>query len=203
MFISNRDDGISLVQTYTFDFFNYAGIHRSVMLYTTPRIHISDIITTTDIIDSRGKIFYQLICNKNAYTGELSALVQIRDKEGEIVANATASSSGDIKGYIEIDDVKPWWPYLMHPEPGYLYTLEVNCVIWHIHCLSTVHIQCDCIFKVILSSPTEENVDIYRLKIGVRTLHWNSQQFLINGKPIYFRGFGRHEDSDVRHFYCD
>lgn len=40
-------------------------------------------------------------------------------------------------------------------------------------------------------------MDIYRLKIGVRTLHWNSQEFLINGKPIYFRGFGRHEDSDV------
>lgn len=41
-------------------------------------------------------------------------------------------------------------------------------------------------------------MDVYRLKIGVRTLHWNSKQFLINGKPIYFRGFGRHEDSDVR-----
>lgn len=48
-----------------------------------------------------------------------------------------------------------------------------------------------------MSTANEENVDIYRLKIGVRTLHWNSKQFLINGKPIYFRGFGRHEDSDV------
>lgn len=121
----NRDDGISLVQTYTFDFFNYAGIHRSVMLYTTPRVHISDIITTTDIIEKHGKIFYQLICNKSGYVGELTAVVQIRDKDGETVANATASSSNDLKGYIEIEDVKPWWPYLMHPEPGYLYTLEV------------------------------------------------------------------------------
>lgn len=113
------------MQTYSFDFFNYAGIHRSVVLYTTPRIHISDIITTTDIIENRGKIFYQLICNKSGYDGELTALVQIRDKDGEIVANATANSTSDLKGYIEIDDVKPWWPYLMHPEPGYLYTLEV------------------------------------------------------------------------------
>lgn len=115
------------MQTYTFDFFNYAGIHRSVVLYTTPRVHISDIITTTDIIENRGKIFYQLICNKSGYDGELSAYIQIRDKEGEVVANATATSVNDLKGYIEIDDVKPWWPFLMHPEPGYLYTLEV---IW-------------------------------------------------------------------------
>lgn len=39
---------------------------------------------------------------------------------------------------------------------------------------------------------------MYRLKIGVRTLHWNSREFLINGRPLYLRGFGRHEDSDVR-----
>lgn len=49
-----------------------------------------------------------------------------------------------------------------------------------------------------LSTENEENIDVYRLKIGVRTLHWNSKEFLINGKPIYFRGFGRHEDSDVK-----
>lgn len=51
--------------------------------------------------------------------------------------------------------------------------------------------------QVFLSSNTQENIDIYRLKIGVRSLHWSSKEFLINGKPIYFRGFGRHEDSDV------
>lgn len=52
--------------------------------------------------------------------------------------------------------------------------------------------------QVFLSSNVQENLDVYRLKIGVRSLHWNSKEFLINGKPIYFRGFGRHEDSDVR-----
>lgn len=46
-----RDDGTAIVQTYTFDFFNYAGIHRSVMLYTTPIVHIKDVYITTEIID--------------------------------------------------------------------------------------------------------------------------------------------------------
>lgn len=51
--------------------------------------------------------------------------------------------------------------------------------------------------QVSLSSNETENIDIYRLKIGVRSLQWNSKELLINDKPIYFRGFGRHEDSDA------
>lgn len=119
------DNGTTIVQTYSFDFFNYAGIHRSVLLYTTPKNYIADVITTTNIVDSRGRIFYQVVCNKTE--GNKSVSIQMRDKDGEIVANA---SSNDMKGYIEIEDVKPWWPYLMHPEPGYLYTMEVKQTNW-------------------------------------------------------------------------
>lgn len=43
------------VQRYTFDFFNYAGIHRSVVLYTTPRLYIEDITVYTDISGAAGK----------------------------------------------------------------------------------------------------------------------------------------------------
>ena len=50
-----RDDGIEIVQSYTFDFFNYAGIHRSVMLYTTPLTYIEDVIVSTDIVHENGK----------------------------------------------------------------------------------------------------------------------------------------------------
>lgn len=92
-----------------------------MVLYTTPTQYIADVITTTNIVDSRGRIFYQVVCNKTE--GNKSVAIQMRDKDGEIVANA---SSNDMKGYIEIEDVKPWWPYLMHPEPGYLYTMEVK-----------------------------------------------------------------------------
>lgn len=52
-------------------------------------------------------------------------IIQIRDRDGEIVATSK-SPDNDLKGYIEINNVKPWWPFLMHPEPGYLYTMEVN-----------------------------------------------------------------------------
>lgn len=55
-----------------------------------------------------------------------------------------------MSGEAIIKDVNRWWPYLMHPEPAYLYTIEVR-----------------------LSTKDEENADVYRMKFGVRTLKVN------------------------------
>lgn len=37
--------------------------------------------------------------------------------------------------------------------------------------------------------------DVYEQAFGVRTVEVRGTQFLINGKPFYFKGFGKHEDS--------
>lgn len=44
------------MQNINFDFFNYAGIHRSVLLYTTPQAYVDDITTVTDFTDSTGNL---------------------------------------------------------------------------------------------------------------------------------------------------
>jgi len=41
-------------------------------------------------------------------------------------------------------------------------------------------------------------IDCYKLPIGIRTIKVTDKQFLINGKPFYFKGFGKHEDSEIR-----
>jgi beta-glucuronidase len=51
------------------------------------------------------------------------------------------------------------------------------------------------IFQVHLR--TYASSDIYRHPFGIRKLHWNATSFLINNKPLYLRGFGKHEDYDV------
>ena len=33
---------------------------------------------------------------------------------------------------------------------------------------------------------------------GLRQVSWSNSSLLINNKPFYFRGFGRHEDSNIR-----
>lgn len=40
-------------------------------------------------------------------------------------------------------------------------------------------------------------VDVYRQYFGVRTVELKSGQFLLNGHPVYFKGFGKHEDFAV------
>lgn len=43
------------VQDTSFDFFNYAGLHRSVVLYTTPTTYIDDITVTTGVEQDVGE----------------------------------------------------------------------------------------------------------------------------------------------------
>jgi beta-glucuronidase len=40
--------------------------------------------------------------------------------------------------------------------------------------------------------------DCYRLPLGLRTVRVDGDRFLLNERPFYFRGFGRHEDADLR-----
>ncbi|XP_037915442.1 beta-glucuronidase-like isoform X1 [Hermetia illucens] len=167
------DDGVTLIQSYSFDFFNYAGIHRSVVIYTTPKLYIEDVTVTTDLSERKGIVQYEVKINGDKGNWLTYVKVNLRNKEGDVVS--TTKSGSDLQGVLIVDNVKPWWPYLMHPEYGYLYTLEIS-----------------------LCNEEQQDIDIYRLKVGIRTLAWDKSRFLINGEPVYFRGFGRHEDADIR-----
>ncbi len=40
--------------------------------------------------------------------------------------------------------------------------------------------------------------DVYRQPFGIRTVSVTKKQLLINDRPFYCHGMGKHEDSDVR-----
>jgi len=66
-----NDGGMTIVQSYTFDFFNYAGIHRSVHLYTTPRTFIEEVEVTTNLSgDASGKILEFIIRESTEISGQ-------------------------------------------------------------------------------------------------------------------------------------
>ncbi len=72
----------------------------------------------------------------------------------------------------ELTVTKPlWWS----PESPTLYELEVR-----------------------VFDAAGELRDVYRLPLGLRTVRVEGDRFLLNEQPFYFRGFGRHEDSDIR-----
>jgi beta-glucuronidase len=47
---------------------------------------------------------------------------------------------------------------------------------------------------VLRATDGDKIVDEYTLKVGVRTVRVEGNQFLINNEPFYFTGFGMHED---------
>ena len=132
-----------------FDFFNYAGIHRPVWLYTTPKEYIED-VTVVPAVD--GTVQYAV-----KTTGSAPVHVMVLDADG----NAVASAEG-VEGTLTIPEVHLWEP---RPGTPYLYTLHITC-----------------------------GADVYDQTFGVRSIEVRGTQVLLNGKPLYFKGFCKHED---------
>jgi beta-glucuronidase len=81
---------------------------------------------------------------------------------------AEVASGSGLSGTLNVSDVHKW-----APGDGYLYDLELQLV------------------------EGDTVVDSYHQSVGVRTVQVDGIRFLINGEPIYFTGFGKHEDVPV------
>ncbi|MGN6760498.1 MAG: beta-glucuronidase [Leifsonia sp.] len=147
-------------QTYFHDFYNYAGIARSVKLYSTPTSYVEDITVVTSIDGAAGIVDYSV----ESAGDDVAIRLRVIDESGAEVASADGAS-----GTVRIDDVRLW-----QPGSAYLYDAVVELVAG------------------------DGLVDSYTLPFGVRTVEVRGTEFLINGEPFYFTGFGKHEDTPVR-----
>ncbi|XP_044312045.1 beta-glucuronidase [Varanus komodoensis] len=157
------------VQNTKFDFFNYAGIHRPVLLYTTPAAYIEDITVTTDVLGNTGLVQYLVSVQGSSH---YSLKLTLHDGDGVVVATGDGPS-----GELRVPDPILWWPYLMHERPGYLYSLKV---------------------VLSAKEGGRLSEDSYTQPVGIRTVRVTDTQFLLNGKPFYFHGVNKHEDADIR-----
>lgn len=160
-------------QQYNFDFFNYAGIHRPVMLYTYPRTFVEDINVTTSSIDydtNNAVLDYSI--NVEGPAEHHSVLIEVYDQRTILVAQAKGSS-----GQVTVPNATLWWPRgTNHSTIAYLYTFKVE--LWN--------------------EEKQQEGDIYRLPIGIRRIGWNDTGVYINSESVYLKGFGRHEDANLR-----
>ncbi|MET9830784.1 beta-glucuronidase [Streptomyces sp. NPDC006385] len=148
-------------QKYLHDFYNYAGLARSVWLHSVPDVHIDDITIVTGLDGATGTVDYSVDTSASA-----PVRVRVLDATGAQVAAADGAN-----GTLRVDDVTPW-----RPGAAYLYDLVVE----------------------VLDAAGEAVVDTYTQPFGVRTVEIRGREFLINGEPFYFTGFGKHEDTPVR-----
>lgn len=157
------DDNGRRTQTYLHDFYNYAGLHRSVRLYSTPATRVDDITVTTGV-DGLGTPSPAGVVSYSAVVSNLSAGQSVHARIADADGRTVAESDG-LDGSLTVDDVTLW-----QPGAAYLYDLAVEV------------------------RDGDELVDEYTLPVGVRTVEVRGDEFLINGAPFYFTGFGMHED---------
>jgi len=150
-------------QKYMHDFYNYAGLARSIWLYSVPAVHVTDVTVTTAVAGQTGLVSYSIDSN-----GAAGVKARLHDAAGRLVGEADGST-----GTIRLDDVVLW-----QPGAAYLYDLTAELLSG--------------------GEGDGEVVDSYTLAVGVRTVEVRGAEFLINGSPFYFTGFGKHEDTAVR-----
>ncbi|XP_071110750.1 beta-glucuronidase-like [Haliotis cracherodii] len=108
------------VQNLQMDFFNYAGIHRHVRLYTTPTAYIDDVTVTTDINNGKGIVNYQIVAGGSTQGNTIK--VEVEDRDGNVVG-----TSASFAGSVSVANANLWYPYTMMPDsPAYLYTLKMT-----------------------------------------------------------------------------
>jgi beta-galactosidase len=179
------------------DMWRFGGIHRSVYLYCTPKIRISDLGVRT-LLDSLYRDATLVIDPKIAVVkgqrGEGYKLkAQLHDEDGKSVLSVSLTQ--DVVPVLDLDYKaaimnernpqrgEPAWgwlqakidnPHKWTAETPYLYTLRLQLV--------------DSLGYVM------ENVDT---KVGFRKLEIKNGEFLVNGKQVRLRGVNRHEMDPV------
>ncbi|XP_060084584.1 beta-glucuronidase-like isoform X2 [Ylistrum balloti] len=157
------------VQNLQMDFFNYAGLHRHIQIYTTPKTYIEDVIIATNLQGGNGLVKYTVVTS--GQPGHVQLAVEIIDREGRVVGH-----SNQFQDTITVNNGHFWWPYTMNStSPGYLYTFKMNLTIM-----------------------TSGISDVYRQRFGIREVKITDTQLLINDRPFYCHGVAKHEDSDIR-----
>ena len=166
-------------QRYFHDFYNYAGLHRSVWLYATPQTYIDDLTVAAGIEGGieggTGQVRYHVAAvdeaavdeaavdeaavDEAATCGAALTSVVLRDAAGQPVASATGPD-----GALRVPAARAW-----QPGDPYLYRLDVR-----------------------------HGPDEYWMPVGIRTVRAEAGRLLLNGAPVRLRGFGMHEDGTTR-----
>ncbi len=165
--------GEGMNETY-FDFFHYGGIHREVYLLSVPKVHVKDVTIRTDIKGKDGLIDVDIeVLNdlEEECAGKLT--IQVIDGK-EVVAEEIVDLSlapktrKTVDKKLTVSNARFW-----SPESPHLYTLRTSLAFGG------------------------NRGDVKDTRFGVRTVKIENGKILLNGRPVFLKGFARHEDFPV------
>ena len=163
-----------------------AGLHRSVLLYSVPTVHIQDVFATATPDESLQNATLKLetrvlFADANPVPGWKVA-ARLLDPDGNHVAEADIDADvpasrgvgGGNRGNRVEKTVAVTAPRLWSDETPTLYTLTVT-----------------------LTDPDGHLADATAVRIGFRRIDIRDRQLLLNGQPVLIRGVNRHDFHEV------
>ncbi len=149
------------------DYFPYAGLNRDVVLWSVPPVRLHNLKVDTLLSKDHKKGILKIKFWFKGLPDRVSVVLQ--EKNGRVVMQGQQEIKNN-EGLLELSIRNP---RLWSPESPYLYKLQV--------------------FTLKEGVPQDE----YNLPVGLRTISVTRDQVLLNGRPIFLRGFSRHEDFPV------
>lgn len=171
--VKKCEDGTLIAKPY-FDFFNYSGIQRSVDLLILPKVSITDYSLDFKLEGKEAVINFEASLSNDLENSQLE--LRFFDENGHLAANETIDKKANesFKTTIRIKN-----PILWNVGDPHLYDLEMKLV------------------KASNVASDSNLVDSYEDRIGIRTVEIKDEKILINGQPVYLKGYGKHEDFNV------
>lgn len=162
----------------------FGGILRDVLLEQTAGVHVENARISAEPAGGRDAGICAIACdlvNDTAGPVDAQLCVDIVDADRKAIASFTGESrtlaaggSATLKMQETLAGVVPW-----SPQAPRLYTARMRAVV---------------------GGRSLDQIDV---RFGVRRIEVANGQLLLNGKPIYCKGFNRHEDSAARDMCSD
>ena len=131
----------------------------------------------------------KIYCTEKDYVEDLTIKTDISGKKGIVNYEVVTCGRKGVSVEVSVGGEKGTARVARNKAAGSV-TIK-NCKFWS-------HIKPNLYdLTVRLKDSRGELLDEYTLPIGVRKVQIRNNKLLLNGKPVYFKGFGRHEDSDI------
>ncbi|MCI8528716.1 MAG: beta-glucuronidase [Lachnospiraceae bacterium] len=148
------------------DYYTYGGIMRPVVMEQIGNVYIKNVHFTPDKSEGiwNGKIEVEV---ENVSDKDIPVEVRIELARTEMTEmfHAGARSCGQVTFQVKCENAEEW-----NTDSPRLYLLHTNLLL------------------------DGKIVDDYIDRVGFRTISMTKQRLLINGKPVFLKGFNRHED---------
>ena len=151
------------------DYYTYGGITRSAALEYLPDVYIERIRFTPSLKDGKWSAETEVMIKNLSETAKtVTVKTALAGAEAEREAEIPAASGTTVAFEQDFDGIKPWFV----GEPN-LYELTSEIFINGV--------------------PTDDLIE----RVGFRTVEVRDAKIFINDKPVYMKGFNRHEDYAV------